>query len=85
MTVTLAVPVTPPLTACTVALPVVAGAVYRPLDDTLPTPPDASDQLKLGWVVSVLPNWSFAEALNCSVAFSATEAEEGLTEIVVTV
>ena len=47
---------------------------------TVPAP-DAIDQVKLGWTVSVTPNWSCAEALNCWLCAEA-RAPAGVGETV---
>ena len=84
VTVTVAVPLTLPLFALTVAEPVPeAEALYRPLLLTEPGPVDV--QVKVGWVAIGLPNWSSAMALNCCVPPSATLTEVGVTTIEVSV
>ncbi len=56
----------PPAVAWTTAVPVpLAGARYRPAEDTDPTPADRPGEG--GRDVNVWPNWSTAEAVNCSV------------------
>jgi len=82
--VTLAVPLTAPLAARTVADPAVAGAVYRPELLTEPVPL-AIDHVNVGWVVSAAPNWSFAVAVNCCVALVLIDADAGLTAMLVSV
>ena len=55
-TVTLAVPLTPPLAAVTVNGPPGVVAVNRP--DPLIDPPPLTDQVNDGWELSGLPYWS---------------------------
>src|SRR4029079_14647136 len=46
-------------------------------------PPPLTDQLKVGCGLMTLPNWSRPVALNCWVPPTWTEADAGLTLIVV--
>ena len=83
ITVRLAVPLTEPLLAWTVAEPLpVLGAVYRPELLIVPRP-EANDHVNAGCVVRAFPNWSLAEAENCCVAPSATLALAGETAMLV--
>ena len=64
VTETLAVPLIPPLVAVTVyGPPAVVPAVNRPL--ALMVPPPDTDQLKVGWGLRLVANWSRAVAVNC--------------------
>src|SRR5262249_59581705 len=72
-TVTVALPLRPPAAACTVALPVPEGAVYRPVGLTDPMPL-ATVQGKAGCVARGLPNWSRALAVASCVPPGATLA-----------
>ena len=77
LTVTLAVPLTPPLAAVTVNGPPGVVAVNRPA--RLIDPPPLTDQVNDGWELSGLPNWSRPVALNCWVPPLGTEALAGTT------
>src|SRR5207245_1923765 len=82
VTVTLAVPLTPPLVAFTVkGPPPVEPAVNNP--DRLMVPPPLTDQANVGCGLLGLPNWSRPVAVNCRVPPVATEALEGETVMVV--
>jgi hypothetical protein len=75
LTNTVALPVADPLFAITWNVPGVAGAVYKPLDDT--EPPDApscTDHVNVA--LAVLPE---SDAMNCTVPDGATCATAGLT------
>jgi hypothetical protein len=64
------------LVAVTVALPTpLAGAVHKPVIETLPTPDNI--QVTAGWLIA-LPNLSVTVAVNCSVAPSTTIAVDGV-------
>jgi len=82
VTVTLAVPLTPPLAAVTVKGPPAVVAENRPAAPMVPTPPP-TDQLNVGCGLSALPNWSRPVAVNCCVPPVWTEALAGETVIVV--
>jgi hypothetical protein len=56
VTVTLAVPFTPPLDAVTVADPAVAPAVNSPAVLTVPSPPPLTAQVNAGCGLSGMPN-----------------------------
>src|SRR6185436_8210119 len=84
VTVTWAVPLTAPLVAVTVwGPPAVPPAVKRPAVSMVPPP--ETIQVKLGWLVSAVVNWSCAVAVNCWVAFVATLALAGATTMLVSV
>ena len=87
MTVSTAVPLKAPLVARTVSLPPPqAGAVYTPLELTVPpTPPESTDHANEGWLASACPNWSLAVAVSAWVVASATVALAGATAIAVSV
>src|SRR5207248_7103818 len=85
-TVTAPVPLKAPDVARTVADPVpVAGAVYRPVAPTPPSPPESTDQVNAGWLARAWPNWSRAVAVNCCVAPLPAVTELGLTATLVNV
>ena len=67
-TVTVAVPLIEPMVALTVSGGVTAGAVYNPPAVMLP---ETALQLKVGWTLNALPNWSMPVAVNCCVPFGA--------------
>ena len=83
-TVTVALPLTAPLVAVTVPVALVAGAVNSPLELMEP-PVTVLAQVKPGWVVRALPNWSLATAANCCVAEAARFTVVGPTAIAVRV
>jgi hypothetical protein len=84
VTVTCAVPLLPPLAAVTVnGPPAVAPAVKSPA--VLIVPPPETVHVKVGWLVSVAPNWSFPLAVNCWVPPAATLAVAGVTVTLVRV
>ena len=82
VTVTLAVPETPPLEALTVnGPPAELPALNRPVP--LMVPPPLTVQVKAGLIG--LPNWSAADAVNCWVPPTLTAALAGETAIEVSV
>ena len=83
VTVTLAVPFTPPLAAVTVPLPALVPAVNRPLLSIVPAA--LTPQVKPGCVVRSVANWSRATALNCRVVLMFTVALDGETTMLVRV
>jgi hypothetical protein len=85
VTVTPAVPLTEPLVALTVSLPVLeVEAVYSPLLLLmLPTVELVFDQVMLA--LMALPNWSLAAALNCCLLPCVTVAVVGETVMLVKV
>src|ERR1019366_8805168 len=79
-----AVPLIDPLVARTVADPgPPAGALYRPVPSTLPTPPLST--LHVNAALIGLLNWSNAEAENAWVCPSATVGVPGVTTMLVRV
>src|SRR4029078_9446420 len=81
VTVTLAVLLTPPLAAVTVNGP--PGVVAENSPVALMVPPPLNEQLKGGRGLMTVPNWSRPVALNCWLPPAWTEADAGLTLIVV--
>ena len=80
LTVTVLLPLMPPLVAVTLPLPVVAGAVNRPPPLTVHPLATVVVQVKLaGCVDRVLPNWSLAVAVNCCVPVGFRVADAGLS------
>ena len=78
VTVTLAVPLTPPLAAVTVyGPPAVLPALKSPLPPIVPPP--LTVQVKTGWDARTAPNWSDALAVKVWVPAAATEVEGGAT------
>ncbi len=80
VTVTVDDPLTPPLEAATVYGPPTVAALHTPVDAPMEPPPDV-DQVKAGWLLKGLPNWSSAVAVNLSVDPTAILAEARVTEI----
>src|SRR5689334_12414159 len=83
VTVTDAEPVMAPFFAKIVTLPGAPPAVYVPLASIAPVP--LTLQVNTGWESIGLPNWSYAVAPNCRVEFSTTDAEAGMTAMLLKV
>src|SRR4029079_8700553 len=79
VTVTLAVPFTPPLAAVTVKFDPTVVAVNRPAELIEPTPPTHQLNRGRGFIATLF--WSSPVALNCWVPPFWTEAVAGVTVI----